>query len=69
MQKKMLHIQIRYEHILISKIIVIWLSRNQKRAKKRRKFGISWLVCITQTPDRQYGVLTHIDDFKGFLTS
>lgn len=24
---------------------------------------------ITQTPDRQYGVLTHIDDFKGFLTS
>ena len=22
-----------------------------------------------QTPDRQYGVLTHIDDFKGFLTS
>lgn len=20
-------------------------------------------------PDRQYGVLTHIDDFKGFLTS
>ena len=24
---------------------------------------------IIQTPDRQYGVLTHIDDFKGFLTS
>ena len=24
---------------------------------------------VIQTPDRQYGVLTHIDDFKGFLTS
>lgn len=29
-------------------------------------FGVHF---ITQTPDRQYGVLTHIDDFKGFLTS
>ena len=27
------------------------------------------IVWIIQTPDRQYGVLTHIDDFKGFLTS
>lgn len=56
MQKKMLHIQIRYEHILISKIIVIRLSHNQKRAKKRRKFGISWLMYIIQTPDRRYAI-------------
>ena len=35
------------------------------------------LLCIIRfitgynncNPDRQYGVLTHIDDFKGFLTS
>lgn len=27
------------------------------------------IVWIIQIPDRQYGVLTHIDDFKGFLTS
>lgn len=34
---------------MISKIIVIRLSLNPKRAKKRRKFGISWLVYIIQT--------------------
>lgn len=26
-------------------------------------------IYLIRTPDRQYGVLTHIDDFKGFLTS
>ena len=31
--------------------------------------GFFAIFQATQTPDRQYGVLTHIDDFKGFLTS
>mgnify|MGYP001673989346 CR=1 FL=1 len=52
MQKEMLHIQIRFEHIIISKIIVILLSRNKKRAKKRCKFNVSWLICIIQTLQR-----------------
>ena len=30
---------------------------------------VGFYKSATQTPDRQYGVLTHIDDFKGFLTS
>jgi len=33
------------------------------------KQGFVAQMSVTQTPDRQYGVLTHIDDFKGFLTS
>lgn len=33
------------------------------------KYWILMIVWIIRTPDRQYGVLTHIDDFKGFLTS
>lgn len=33
------------------------------------KYWALMIVWIIQIPDRQYGVLTHIDDFKGFLTS
>ena len=35
--------------LVTSRIIVILLSRNKKRAKKRRKFNVSWLLCIIQT--------------------
>jgi hypothetical protein len=40
-----------------------------KKLQKRLVFAVSEAVFTIQTPDRQYGVLTHIDDFKGFLTS
>ena len=33
---------------IIAKIIVIWLSHNIRWAKKRRKFGISWLLYYIQ---------------------
>ena len=35
----------------------------------QHEYLVSMIAWIIQTPDRQYGVLTHIDDFKGFLTS
>lgn len=41
---------IMYYPLNFSKIIVILLSRNKKRAKKRRKFNVSWLLFTTQTP-------------------
>lgn len=40
-----------------------------KKAVKPYKIGLYSSAQTIQTPDRQYGVLTHIDDFKGFLTS
>ena len=39
------------------------------KAAKPRGYGLCSPASTIQTPDRQYGVLTHIDDFKGFLTS
>lgn len=44
----------------------IWSFR---RPAKPLFMGFSAIFQAIQTPDRQYGVLTHIDDFKGFLTS
>lgn len=35
--------------LIFPKSIVIWLSRDINRAKKRRKFNVSWLLCIIQT--------------------
>ena len=42
-----------YYPLNFSKIIVILLSRNKKRAKKRRKFNVSWLLFTTQTQSFQ----------------
>ena len=42
---------------------------SKAEARKPRKIRLSGPPPAIQTPDRQYGVLTHIDDFKGFLTS
>ena len=36
----------------LNNFIVILLSPDKKRAKKRRKFNVSWLLCIIQTPLR-----------------
>ena len=44
-----LNVNIKYS-LNNQKIIVILLSRQKTRAKKRPKFGISWLNCTTQTP-------------------
>lgn len=44
---------------------ICYTTADARKPKQR----LSGLVPTTQTPDRQYGVLTHIDDFKGFLTS
>lgn len=41
----------------------------KKKAVKPHEMGLYSSPQAIQTPDRQYGVLTHIDDFKGFLTS
>ena len=43
-----LNVNIKYS-LNNQKIIVILLSRQKTRAKKRPKFGISWLNCTTQT--------------------
>lgn len=48
---------------IILKIIVMLLSRNKKRAKKRRKFGISWLLSTIQTPDQLLRLLRKNTDF------
>ena len=44
------------------------LKPHNKSPETRMNAGFPSSIFI-QTPDRQYGVLTHIDDFKGFLTS
>lgn len=47
----------------------ICTQTTQQEPGNPHKCWISELHFFIQTPDRQYGVLTHIDDFKGFLTS
>ena len=44
-------------------------GNHQKKSHKKWQKNLHLNIHIIQTPDRQYGVLTHIDDFKGFLTS
>ena len=58
----------RINNAKISRVIIL-LSNRTLSALKRPVYKEFQKIFITQTPDRQYGVLTHIDDFKGFLTS
>lgn len=53
---------------MVASVIILLLNRTLTPLK-RPVYAGSQIFFIIQTPDRQYGVLTHIDDFKGFLTS
>ena len=58
----------RINNAKISRVIIL-LSNRTLSALKCPVYKGFQKIFIIQTPDRQYGVLTHIDDFKGFLTS
>ena len=49
--------------------MIFVISLAETFALKLDKTICPMITPTIQTPDRQYGVLTHIDDFKGFLTS
>ena len=50
-------------------LLSICYQKTFESAATPHKYWIFSTSQLIQTPDRQYGVLTHIDDFKGFLTS